>query len=569
MERPGGEAGREVTVVTGIVTLRREVARDVGRAGGHRNRIREAHLLPARSRLTGERRPREQLSRRRPQVADVGAVVAGPLEEPDAGDRAVGGGLEAHAQLHRSRVGGDRVHQWCVRWRPERAGACDTGDRERPGQRGHRVPRRVGSVAQRRGVRRPRNQRCRRIEGDGPRRSVIAHRRRHRATRPRQRERDRTRHHGFVEPSGHVRIDADTGGAGYRRPLQDDRCAGVTRRWGRVEDRIHPVVRRVTRHVGRIRARRAVPVHPVATFARGERVERPVGDPAEQEVAAVPRVVALRREVAGDVRRARRHRHGVREGRLLPARCRLTGEGGLRQELSGRSPQAPQVRPAVPRALVEAHRGDPPVGHAPEFHPELDGVRVVRGRVCRAGRRGPECARTGGTTGGERPGRRRHRVAGSVRRSAQRRGVLRTPVQRRRRIERGGARRAVVADRARDRTFGPRQGERDGACDHGLVELGSQVRFEVDCRTPGRGRLLHHRWRRGVGARGSGREHRIDPVVRRRARNGGGETARGPVPVDAVPVLHDRERVEWSPCSPVEEERVPVAPRSGPGARSS
>ena len=66
----------------------------------------EADLLPAGGRLAAEGRGGQQRPGAGPEVADVGAGVAGPLVEPEAGDVAGDVGAELHPQLDRIGVVG-------------------------------------------------------------------------------------------------------------------------------------------------------------------------------------------------------------------------------------------------------------------------------------------------------------------------------------------------------------------------------------------------------------------------------------------------------------------------------
>ena len=129
-QRAAEEAGRHR-----VVTLGREVGDDVGRAGGHLERLRQRRRLPAGGRLVGERDGGEPGPGRRPDRAGVGAVVADALEEADRLDRAVARRGEGHAELQRrpvvggGRVGHDVTEERLVLQRLGRPGA------ERPGPR--------------------------------------------------------------------------------------------------------------------------------------------------------------------------------------------------------------------------------------------------------------------------------------------------------------------------------------------------------------------------------------------------------------------------------------------------
>ena len=143
----------------------------------------------------------------------------------------------------------------------------------------------------------------------------------------------------------------------------------------RVQD-VDPVVRRVVA-VGRERARGRIREHAVVRGRVRKGVQGPVVDAGEQ-AGRRARVVPVRREVGGDVRRAGGHRDRAREGRRLPAGRALVGEGHLREPRAGRRPQAAGVRAGVGRGLVEADAGDRAVVVGLELHAELDRVGVER-----------------------------------------------------------------------------------------------------------------------------------------------------------------------------------------------
>ncbi len=69
----------EVSVVLRVVSLGREVRRDVGGVGTQRHWLREIYLLPAGGRFPGESGARQQLAVRGPQVADVRPGVGAAL----------------------------------------------------------------------------------------------------------------------------------------------------------------------------------------------------------------------------------------------------------------------------------------------------------------------------------------------------------------------------------------------------------------------------------------------------------------------------------------------------------
>src|SRR6185312_17334661 len=89
----------EVAAVGGVVADGCEVRGDVDGVRGDRDRRGEVDLLPAGSRLVGERRRGQLCPGRRPQVPHVRTRVAGPLVEADAGDLPAHVTLELHAEV--------------------------------------------------------------------------------------------------------------------------------------------------------------------------------------------------------------------------------------------------------------------------------------------------------------------------------------------------------------------------------------------------------------------------------------------------------------------------------------
>src|ERR1700730_18148129 len=86
---------------------------DVRRTRGDRDRTGEVDLLPTTRALVGESGGRKQSTRGRPQVRDMGTRVLWPLVEADSRDRAVSGGRELDAELHRAVVA-DRDIGWRI-----------------------------------------------------------------------------------------------------------------------------------------------------------------------------------------------------------------------------------------------------------------------------------------------------------------------------------------------------------------------------------------------------------------------------------------------------------------------
>src|SRR5208337_2706157 len=124
----------------------------------------------------------------------------------------------------------------------------------------------------------------------------------------------------------------------------------------------------------------AVEVHAVAV-ARGvgERGERAAGHPGAGEVAAVGGVVAVGRVVRGDVNGIGGDGNWRGEVHLLPAGCRLIGEGGASQFYAAARPEVTNVGPGVAGPLVEFDAGDVAGDARLELHTQIDGGGIVGG----------------------------------------------------------------------------------------------------------------------------------------------------------------------------------------------
>ena len=105
MERRIVVAGRlEVGGVEPVMTVWREIRRDVRRVRRNRDRCRERDFLPAVRGLSRDRRARELRSRAGPHMTDVRPSVARTFVEADAGDVAGALGSESDAELLRVRI---------------------------------------------------------------------------------------------------------------------------------------------------------------------------------------------------------------------------------------------------------------------------------------------------------------------------------------------------------------------------------------------------------------------------------------------------------------------------------
>src|SRR6201999_2582006 len=109
LQRRVDDSRGEGRAVDRVVTLRRQVAGDVGRVRLNLDRGGEFLLLPARGGLAAEVRLRELGAGRVPEGADVGAGVGRRFVETDAGDGAGDVAAELDPKLDRAAVaGGDR-----------------------------------------------------------------------------------------------------------------------------------------------------------------------------------------------------------------------------------------------------------------------------------------------------------------------------------------------------------------------------------------------------------------------------------------------------------------------------
>src|SRR5262249_62212261 len=108
------------------------------------------------------------------------------------------------------------------------------------------------------------------------------------------------------------------------------------------------------------------------------------------EVRTIRGVVPPGREVRRDVGGVLVDLHRLGEVHLLPARRRLAGEGGAGQQLTGRAPQAADMRAGVGAGLVEPDPGDVTKGVRLEFHSHSDRGRVTRINGLRSGGWSPE-----------------------------------------------------------------------------------------------------------------------------------------------------------------------------------
>ena len=199
----------------------------------------------------------------------------------------------------------------------------------------------------------------------------------------------RRRIHRLAEGGRDGRVRRHAGRPLRRRVAGDRRRRRVARRASRGgEHHVDPVVRRVE-GLRRESARRAIAVDAVpAAGAAREQVDRAVVHACAREEAVVARVVAVRREVRGDVDRAGGDGNRRREVHLLPSRGRLAAEGRGREASPPGGPEAADMGPGVAGALVEPDAGDEAVDVDAELDAELHriGIRhlwIVRNRGTR------------------------------------------------------------------------------------------------------------------------------------------------------------------------------------------
>ena len=97
----------------------------------------------------------------------------------------------------------------------------------------------------------------------------------------------------------------------------------------------------------------------------------------------IVRVVPLWCKVRHDVSRTPADQHRITEAHLLPSGNTLSAELRTRQKHSRRTPQVPDVRPTIGRALIKANARNITIRIGAELYPQL----VARG-VARIGQRG-------------------------------------------------------------------------------------------------------------------------------------------------------------------------------------
>ena len=220
--------------------------------------------MPAAGRFVGEGHRAQEGSGSRPEMPLVGAAVAGPLVELDSADQAGGVGLELHAKLHRAGV---RVGQNGRRRRGgEEAGCPGAGGVDREADAGE--VRAAAAVGDGVGEARWAGVIGRRREGDGAGLGVEADRAVRRVADAGHAQRVAVR----VRVVGQQRRGGDRnggvgGGAEPAVVVGHRRLVGCGA--GRVEQHVHPVVRRVV-GAGREGAGRAIGID-AGACGRGER----------------------------------------------------------------------------------------------------------------------------------------------------------------------------------------------------------------------------------------------------------------------------------------------------------